>query len=96
MTTWEGGTKGSQFTRKFVVKEMDGNIPVSYTHLTGLGVRVMKLSDEDRVVTFTRTEHDETADIEEVEQASDEEIAAAEACLLYTSGRTVGSSSLSS
>lgn len=46
---------------------------------TGLGVRVMKLSDEDRVVTFTRTEHDETADIEEEEQASDEEIAAAEA-----------------
>lgn len=46
---------------------------------TGLGVRVMNLSDEDRVVTFTRTEHDETADIEEVEQASDEEIAAAEA-----------------
>lgn len=46
---------------------------------TGLGARVMKLSDEDRVVTFTRTEHDETADIEEVEQASDEEIAAAEA-----------------
>lgn len=46
---------------------------------TGLGVRVMKLSDEDRVVTFTRTEHYETADIEEVEQASDEEIAAAEA-----------------
>lgn len=46
---------------------------------TGLGVRVMKLSDEDRVVTFTRTEHDETADIQEVEQASDEEIAAAEA-----------------
>lgn len=46
---------------------------------TGLGVRVMKLSDEYRVVTFTRTEHDETADIEEVEQASDEEIAQAEA-----------------
>ena len=46
---------------------------------TGLGVRGMKLSDEDRVVTFTRTEHDETADIEEVEQASDEEIAQAEA-----------------
>ena len=46
---------------------------------TGLGVRVMKLSEEDRVVTFTRTEHDETADIEEVEQASDEEIDAAEA-----------------
>ena len=26
MTTWEGGTKGSQFTRKFVVKDTDGNI----------------------------------------------------------------------
>lgn len=46
---------------------------------TGMGVRVMKLSEDDRVVTFTRTEHDDTADIEEVEQASDEEIAAAEA-----------------
>ena len=43
------------------------------------GVRVMRLSDEDRVVTFTRTEHDETAELEEVEQASEEEIAAAEA-----------------
>ena len=44
-----------------------------------LGVRVMKLSDEDRVVTFTRTEHDESADISEVEQASEEDIALAEA-----------------
>ena len=26
MTTWEGGTKGSQFTRKFVAKDIDGNI----------------------------------------------------------------------
>lgn len=26
MTTWEGGTKGSQFTRKFAVKDTDGNI----------------------------------------------------------------------
>lgn len=43
------------------------------------GVRVMRLSDEDKVVTFTRTEHDETAELEEVEQASEEEIAAAEA-----------------
>ena len=44
-----------------------------------LGVKVMKLSDEDRVVTFTRTEHDESADISEVEQASEEDIALAEA-----------------
>lgn len=43
------------------------------------GVRVMRLSDDDKVVTFTRTEHDETAELEEVEQASEEEIAAAEA-----------------
>lgn len=26
MTTWEGGTKGSQFTRRFDVKEEDGNV----------------------------------------------------------------------
>ncbi len=42
------------------------------------GVRVMRLSGEDKVVTFTRTEHDESADIEEVEQASEEDIRAAE------------------
>ncbi len=45
----------------------------------GMGVRVMKLAENDRVVTFTRTEHDDSADIEAVEQASDEEIALAEA-----------------
>lgn len=44
-----------------------------------MGVRVMKLSDDNRVVTFTRTEHDESADISEVEQASEEDIALAEA-----------------
>ena len=43
------------------------------------GVRVMRLTEDNRVVTFSRTEHDETADIEQVEQASEEEIAAAEA-----------------
>ena len=40
------------------------------------GVKVMRLTSEDeRVVAFTRTEHDEDADISEVEQLSDEEIA---------------------
>ena len=42
------------------------------------GVRVMRLTDDNKVVTFSRTEHDETADIQQVEQASEEEIAAAE------------------
>lgn len=43
------------------------------------GVRVMRLGEDSRVVAFTRTEHDDTAEISEVEQASDEEIAEAEA-----------------
>ena len=44
-----------------------------------MGVRVMRLTDDNRVVTFTRTEHDETEEISEVEQASEEDIAASEA-----------------
>ncbi|MGN0597411.1 MAG: DNA gyrase subunit A [Ruminiclostridium sp.] len=43
------------------------------------GVRVMRLGEDSRVVAFTRTEHDDTAEISEVEQASEEEIAKAEA-----------------
>ncbi|MBQ8791641.1 MAG: DNA gyrase subunit A [Ruminiclostridium sp.] len=44
-----------------------------------MGVRVMRLTDDNRVVTFTRTEHDESEEITEVEQASEEDIAASEA-----------------
>ena len=40
------------------------------------GVRVMRLGDEDRVVAFSRTPHDDSEQTEEVEKASDEEIAA--------------------
>ncbi|GAB5081005.1 DNA gyrase subunit A [Hominimerdicola sp. 21CYCFAH17_S] len=40
------------------------------------GVRLMKLSEEDRVVTFTRAEHDDSAEIAEVEQPSEEELEA--------------------
>lgn len=40
------------------------------------GVRVMRLADEDRVVTFSRTPHDDSEETEEVEKASEEEIAA--------------------
>lgn len=39
------------------------------------GVKVMKVSGDDRVVSFTRAEHDEEAQIEEIEQPSEEELA---------------------
>ena len=42
------------------------------------GVRVMRLSGDSKVVAFTRTEHDDSAETEQVEQASEEEIKAAE------------------
>ncbi|MCL1881106.1 MAG: DNA gyrase subunit A [Oscillospiraceae bacterium] len=45
----------------------------------GKGVRVMRISETGRVVTFTRTEHDDSAELEEVEQADEAEILAAEA-----------------
>ncbi len=43
---------------------------------TASGVRVMRLGVTDRVVTFSRTPHDETEETEEVEKATDEEVAA--------------------
>lgn len=43
---------------------------------TASGVRVMRLGAEDRAVTFSRTQHDESEQTEEVEKASDEEVAA--------------------
>lgn len=42
------------------------------------GVRVMKLYGDSKVVTFTRTEHDETQETEQVEEASEEDIKKAE------------------
>lgn len=42
------------------------------------GVRVMRLAGDSRVVTFTRTEHDDSQETEQVEEASEEEIKAAE------------------
>jgi len=41
------------------------------------GVKVMRLNDEDKVVTFTRAEHDEEAQIESVEAPSEEDMAEA-------------------
>ena len=38
------------------------------------GVRVMRLVEDDRVVTFSRTPHDDTEQTEEVEKASEEEV----------------------
>lgn len=43
---------------------------------TASGVRVMRLGTTDRVATFSRTPHDDTEETEEVEKASDEEVAA--------------------
>ncbi len=43
------------------------------------GVRVMRVSENGRVVAFTRTEHEEDVEIAEVEQLSDEELKAQEA-----------------
>lgn len=42
---------------------------------TASGVRVMRLGETDRVATFSRTPHDDSEEIEEVEKASDEEVA---------------------
>ena len=43
------------------------------------GVRMMKLKDENKVVAFTRAEHDENAELAKIEQPSDEELALQEA-----------------
>ena len=40
------------------------------------GVRVMKLAEDSRVASFTRTAHDDSESTEEIENASDEEIQA--------------------
>ena len=42
------------------------------------GVRLMKLKEDTHVVTFTRAEHDDSAEITEVEQPSEEELKAQE------------------
>ncbi len=42
------------------------------------GVRVMRVKDDVKVVAFTRTEHDDSAEIQEVEQLSEQEIEAEE------------------
>ncbi len=44
-----------------------------------LGVRVMRLTEEGKVVAFTRTEHDESEQTEEVEKADEAELLAAAA-----------------
>ncbi len=43
------------------------------------GVRVMRVGEDAKVVAFTRAEHDEEAEIEKVEQLTDEQLAAHEA-----------------
>lgn len=43
------------------------------------GVKVMRTEGDERIVSFTRAEHDDDAEIEKVEGPSEEEMAAAEA-----------------
>lgn len=43
------------------------------------GVRVMRVADDVKVVAFTRAEHDDSAEIEKVEQLTDEQVKAEEA-----------------
>lgn len=43
---------------------------------TASGVRVMRLGENDRVVTFSRTPHDDTEKTDEVESVSEEEVEA--------------------
>ena len=43
------------------------------------GVRVMKLSENDRIVAFTRTDHDENEEAAKIEEPSEEEIKQEEA-----------------
>ncbi|MCH5204260.1 MAG: DNA gyrase subunit A [Oscillospiraceae bacterium] len=43
---------------------------------TASGVHVMRLGENDRLVTFTRTAHDDDEQTEEVEKSTDEEVAA--------------------
>ena len=43
------------------------------------GVRVMRVSEEGRVMSFARTEHEDDAEITEVEQLSEDELKAQEA-----------------
>ena len=38
------------------------------------GVRVMRTDNEERVVAFTRAEHDDSAEIEKVEEPQEEEV----------------------
>jgi len=42
------------------------------------GVKLMRIPEDDKVVAFTRTEHDEDAEIAEVEQPSEEDLEMAE------------------
>ena len=43
------------------------------------GVRVMRVSEGAKIVTFTRAEHDDSAEIQAVEQLSEEELRAQQA-----------------
>lgn len=78
------GIKVVDETDDIILISLDGvviRIRTSDIRLMGryaTGVKVMRVTGEDRVVTFTRAEHDETAEIETIETPSEEEILAEE------------------
>ncbi len=77
------GIKVVDETDDIILISLDGvviRIRTSDVRLMGryaTGVKVMRLNNEDKVVTFTRAEHDESAEIETVEAPSEEDIAEA-------------------
>lgn len=77
------GIKVVDETDDIIMISNDGiiiRIRTSDVHTMGryaTGVKVMRITDEGRVVSFTRAEHDDNADIAEVEKPSEEEIATA-------------------
>lgn len=78
------GIKVVDETDDIILISLDGiviRIRTSDIRLMGryaTGVKVMRVTGDDRVVTFTRAEHDENAEIAAVENLSDEEVKAEE------------------
>jgi len=60
-----------------IIRIFAGDIRVMSRYANG--VRVMRVRDEIRLVAFTRAEHDDNAELQEVEKLSDEELANIEA-----------------
>ena len=78
------GIKVVDETDDIIMISSDGvviRIRVSDVRIMGryaTGVKVMRINEDSKVVTFTRADHDDTAEIEAVEEPSEEELIAEE------------------